>query len=120
QHVRLWSGTKAVEFAAEILKRARADLDGSRGTTAEVAEAEQRLEQFRLDLVSKTSDVDTTERQLRVLLGLPPNDGRRIVPATTPIEAKISPDWEACVATMVEKHPQIVWAKARARQAEAA
>ncbi len=42
----------------------------------------QRLEQFNLDLVTKTSDVITTERQLRNLIGLPPADNRRIVPVT--------------------------------------
>ena len=55
-------------------------------------------EQFKLDLVTKTSDVITTERQLRNILGLPPADSRRIVPVTAPVEAQSSPDWETCVA----------------------
>jgi RNA polymerase sigma factor (sigma-70 family) len=120
QHVQLWSRTKAVALGEETFKRELADLEVGRGTAADVAESQQRLEQFRLDLVSKMSDVATTERQLRLLLGLPLNDGRRIVPATTPLEAKVSPDWDACVATMLEKHPRIVSAKACVRQAEAA
>jgi hypothetical protein len=120
QHVQLWSSTKAVALAEEIHKQVQADLEAGRSNAAEMAEAEQRLEQFRLDLVTKTSDVATAERQLRNLLGVPRNDDRRIVPATTPIAAKIAPDWEACVATMLEKHPEIVSAKARARRAEAA
>jgi outer membrane protein TolC len=46
-----------------------------RSTVADLAEAEQREESFELDLVSKTSDVITTERQLRNILGLPPAPG---------------------------------------------
>src|SRR5205823_7966045 len=80
-HVQLWSADRAVSMAKEVLEREQAELSAGRGTVADVAEAQQRLEQFRLDLVTKTSDVITTERQLRNLLGLPPADDRRIVPA---------------------------------------
>ncbi len=108
QHVQLWSSEKAVELAEEILKREQSELEVGRGTVADVAEAQQRLEQFRLDLVTKTSDVITTERQLRNLLGLPPADDRRIVPVTAPTEARFEPDWNASLAQMLSFQPDIV------------
>jgi len=108
QHVQLWSSEKAVELAEEILKREQSELEVGRGTVADVAEAQQRLEQFRLDLVTKTSDVITTERQLRNLLGLPPADARRIVPVTAPTEARLEPDWDASLAQMLSFQPDIV------------
>jgi outer membrane protein TolC len=108
QHVQLWSSEKAVELAEEILKREQSELEVGRGTVADVAEAQQRLEQFRLDLVTKTSDVITTERQLRNLLGLPPADDRRIVPVTGPTEARLEPDWDASLAQMLSFQPDIV------------
>lgn len=108
QHVQLWSSEKAVELAEEILKREQSELEVGRGTVADVAEAQQRLEQFRLDLVTKTSDVITTERQLRNLLGLPPADDRRIVPVTAPTEARLEPDWDASLAQMLSFQPDIV------------
>ena len=108
QHVQLWSSEKAVELAEEILKREQSELEVGRGTVADVAEAQQRLEQFRLDLVTKTSDVLTTERQLRNLLGLPPADDRRIVPVTAPTEARLEPDWDASLAQMLSFQPDIV------------
>src|SRR5262249_53556832 len=74
QHVQLWSAEKAVELAREIVNREQAELVVGKGTIADVAEAQQRLEQFNLDLVTRTSDVITTERQLRNILGLPPAD----------------------------------------------
>ena len=108
QHVQLWASERAVELAREILKREQAELQVGRGTVADVAEAEQRLEQFNLDLVTKTSDVITTERQLRNILGLPPADNRRIVPVTAPSEARLEPDWESSLAQMLTFQPDIV------------
>src|SRR6185312_13852807 len=118
QHVQLWSSEKAVELAEEIKKREESELEVGRGTVADVAEATQRLEQFRLDLVTKTSDVITTERQLRNILGLPPADSRRIIPVTPPTEARLEPDWESSMAQMVTFQPDIVQQQLLVRVAE--
>jgi hypothetical protein len=44
--------------------------------------------------VTRTSDVITSERQLRNILGLPPADNRRVIPVTPALEAKLAPAWE--------------------------
>ena len=108
QQISLWSRETAVRLGEEILRRERAELEVGRATTADVAEAEQQLENFRLNLVTATSDVVTTERQLRNILGLPPADNRRIVPDTAPTEARLQPDWETSVAQMLAYQPDIV------------
>ena len=118
QHVQLWSSEKAVELAREIVNREQAELVVGKGTVADVAEAQQRLEQFNLDLVTKTSDVITTERQLRNILGLPPADNRRIIPVTPPAEARLEPDWESSLAQMVTFQPDIVQQQLLVRIAE--
>lgn len=118
QHVQLWSSEKAVELAEEIKRREESELEVGRGTVADVAEATQRLEQFRLDLVTKTSDVITTERQLRNILGLPPADSRRILPVTAPSEARLQPDWDASVAQMLTFQPDVVTQQLTVRVAE--
>jgi outer membrane protein TolC len=118
QHVQLWSSEKAVELAEEIVKREQSELEVGRGTVADVAESQQRLEQFRLDLVTKTSDVITTERQLRNILGLPPADNRRILPVTAPSEARLEPNWEASLAQMLSFQPDIVVQQIITRVAE--
>jgi len=118
QHVQLWSSEKAVELAREIVNREQAELVVGKGTVADVAEAQQRLEQFNLDLVTKTSDVITTERQLRNILGLPPADNRRIIPVTPPAEARLEPDWDSSLAQMVTFQPDIVAQQLQVRIAE--
>src|SRR5262249_30647969 len=108
QHVQLWASEKAVELADEVLRRERSELEVGQGTVAHVAEAQQRYEQLQLDLVTKTSDVITSERQLRNPLGLPPADDRRIVPVTAPTESNVSPDWDECLAAMKAKQPDVL------------
>ena len=117
-HVQLWSADRAVELAREILVREEAELAVGRGTFADVAEASQRLEQFTLDWVTRTSDVITTERQLRNLLGLPPADNRRIIPVTPPTEARLEPDWDSSLAQMLSFQPDIVQQQILVRVAE--
>jgi RNA polymerase sigma factor (sigma-70 family) len=107
-HVQLWASEQAVSLAEEILKREEAELQVGRGTAADVAEAAQRLEQFNLDLVTRTSDVITSERQFRNLLGLPSADARRIIPVSKPTEKLVEPDWETCLNEMKGQHPDIV------------
>jgi hypothetical protein len=107
QHITLWSRETAVRLGTELLARERADQAEGRGNNSDIAEAEQQLENYKLNLVSATSDLMTTEKQLRNILGLPAHDNRRIVPATPPIEAKVEPKWEDSVAAMLASQPDI-------------
>jgi outer membrane protein TolC len=118
QHVVLGSCETALRTCEEILRRERAEPEIGHGRNADIAEAEQRLENFQLNLVSATSDVITTERQLRNILGLPPADNRRIIPSTPPTEAKVSPDWEISVGEMLESQPDLAQQRALVRLTE--
>ncbi len=117
-HVQLWAADRAVDLGKAILKRERAEMNAGKSNAANISEAEQRLEQFNLDLVTKTSDVITTERQLRNILGLPPADNRRIIPVTVPTEARLEPDWDSSLAVMLEKQPDIVRQRSLMKRAE--
>ena len=117
-HVQLWTADRAVGMAQEILNREQADLSVGRGTVADVAEAAQRLEQFNLDLVTRTSDVITTERQLRNLLGLPPSDNRNIIPVTPATDSLVEFDWDSCLHEMMDHQPDIAQQKVLVRVAE--
>jgi Outer membrane efflux protein len=117
-HAALWAADRAVASTDEILKKEQAELKVGRGTIADIAEAAQALEQRNLALVARTSDVITTERTLRDLLGLPAADGRRIGPVTVPTETKLDPDWEESRAAMLANQPGIVRSRAIVKAAE--
>lgn len=118
QYSQLWAAEKAVELTEEALNRAESLLKLGSGTVADVAEARQRLEQFKLDLVTKTSDLMASQQSLRGLLSVPHADIRRIVPVSPPTEVKVSPDWETSLATMLEKRPDVAQTKAMLAEAE--
>jgi outer membrane protein TolC len=121
QREQLQAREKTVEMVEEILKRVQEEVpQGRGGGVADIAEAAQRLEQFQLDLVAKTSDVITTERQLRNLLRLPPADDRMIVPSSPPILAKLEPSWEESLATMRKSQPDVVYGRLLLDKAEEA
>ncbi|HEY2158357.1 MAG TPA: TolC family protein [Isosphaeraceae bacterium] len=116
QEVQVWAREMAVKLCEEVEARERADLGHS--NTADQAEARQSLERCRLALVAATSDRVTTERQLRNILGLPPADNQRIVPVTAPVEAKVEPDWETCLAAMLKEQPDILQQREVVAEAE--
>ena len=117
-HTHLWAADRATAIAQDVHKKEQAELKVGRGTIADVAEAAQRLEQLNLDLVTRTSDVITTERTLRDLLGLPPADGRRVLPVTAATKARLDPDWEECRTAMLANQPDIARSRAIVTAAE--
>lgn len=110
QQVRLWAAETAFELSEKLLEDvlANQEVGSRRGSRRDLADAQVQVENSRLQLVTATSDVITTERQLRNILGLPPADNRRIVPVTEPTDARLQPDWESSMAQMVAYHPDIV------------
>ncbi|QEH37490.1 ECF RNA polymerase sigma factor SigW [Aquisphaera giovannonii] len=110
-HVRVWASERAVAEAKEIRDREQAELVAGKGVVGDVAEAAQRLEQFSLDLVTRTSDLMTHERQLRKLMGTPAADNRRIVPTTPPRHVEDPPALKRCLADLFANQPEVLRAK---------
>src|SRR5262249_55051007 len=52
-----------------------------------------------------------SERQLRGMLGLPVEDGTRLVPVDAPTLAPHQPDWEAALNEALTKKPELVLAR---------
>lgn len=111
QHLELAARERGVELAREIARREHTELGFGRATPDDVAEAERRLDKASLDLVTKTSELIAAEKELRILLGLPAIDNRRIVPVTAPTEARLEPEWEPSKAAMLQQLPEILQAK---------
>jgi outer membrane protein TolC len=120
EHVKLWAAQAAAELSQKLLDDvlARQEVGSMEGGREDVAEAREQYEAAQLSLVTATSNVLTTERQLRNILGLPPSDNRRIIPVTEPTDARLEPNWEASLAQMVSFHPDIVQSQLNVRIAE--
>src|SRR5207302_6643641 len=48
------------------------------------------------------------ERQIRGLLGLPVEDGYRLVPSDAPVLAPVKPDWSAALQEALAKRPELI------------
>ncbi len=120
QYVRLWAAETAFDLSQKLYEDvlAKQEVGSRQGSRRDLADAQLQVENARLQLVTATSDVLTTERQLRNILGLPPADSRRIIPVTEPTDARLEPNWEASLAQMVSFHPDIVQQQLLVRVAE--
>lgn len=90
------------------------------GTAAipDVAQAGEQYQFFRAERLQALGRVQAAERTLRELMGLPPEDGRRIIPETSPTVAAFDPDWQLAVVEAMDKRPDIVAQRFAVRASE--
>ena len=105
--VERWVAETAANRADGIVKRQEAKILAGKGADPNLADVQEQLERFKLDLVDKTAEQITAERQLRNILGLPAADKRRIVPTTKPLEAEYKPNWDESLVAMRKSQPDI-------------
>src|SRR5262249_51727241 len=101
--------TAIVEASAlwnTVKQRTEAGLDIPGGTERTRAQ----LETFRAQRIQALGQVLESERQLRLLLGLP-EDGTRIVPVATPTLAAFTPDWPTAVNDAISNRPELTLAR---------
>ena len=116
-HAALWAADKAVSLAQNVVEKIE-DESPICARAEELAQASGRLQELEQRLVERTSDVQAAERSLRFILGLPERDNRRIIPVTPPTEARLEPDWTACLDAMMREQPDITQQKLLTRLAE--
>mgnify|MGYP003124354136 CR=1 FL=1 len=107
---------------------ARLNLENGTGTRQELAQSVEQYYQFRGLLESAIGGsnlpgadrqgVYGAERQLRVLLGISPTDGRLIRPIDEPTSARVEHDWNESVAQALYLSPELRQKKTRIKQEE--
>jgi len=70
-----------------------------------------QFEQFRGQRIQALGAVLEAERQLRGLLGMPVDDGTRLVPADTPTLAPYVPDWNSSIQETLLMRPELILAR---------
>jgi outer membrane protein TolC len=104
----VWARKFQVDSSKEQVDREQARFKAQLGNRSNVAQAEVSYYQFRANLIAAEATVLAREGVLRNLLGLPPEDGRRLVPVSAPLEKRIRPDWPALVRLAEQRRPDIV------------
>ena len=107
----VWARERQVEQGQEALDVARARLDSGRGDARDIAQARTALAGFRANLVASQGNLLNFEAVLRNLMGLPPNDLRRLVPNSPMSANRLEAEWDSLLALAGEYRPDLIQLK---------
>ncbi len=107
----LYSREQALRQAFEAWKINKLRFDSGRIPIMDYAQSRQQYELFRAQRISALGDVLEKERQLRGFMGLPIEDGTRLVPSDEPKLAPYMPDWHTAVNEALALRPELVIAR---------
>jgi outer membrane protein TolC len=107
----LYSREQALRQAFEAYRLSKARFEAGRIAIQDFAQTRAQFELFRGQRITALGTVLDNERQLRGLLGFPPEDGCRLVPADSPTLAPFTPDWCSAVNDMLANRPELVLAR---------
>ena len=103
-----WARKIQVQTSQEQASREEARLKNGLSDLKDVAQAKVTYTQFKAQLVAADALVLSREDTLRNIMGLPPNDNRRIVPVSAPTTKLLKPDWPELVHIGEQRRPDIV------------
>jgi outer membrane protein TolC len=104
---RLYAREQALRFSFETYKVIKAGYEAGRVKAADFYQTRGQYEQFRAQRLDGVNQVLENERQLRALLGLPIDDGCRLVPCDTPTLAPYHPDWCSAAEDCLAHRPEL-------------
>ena len=115
----LYANEAALRQAYEAWKIAEVKLQAGKIAIADVAQARGQYELFRAQRLASLAggtgqvagvqdNVLERERELRGLLGLPAEDGTRLVPSDAPTLAAYHPDWDTALDDALNNAPSLL------------
>lgn len=108
-----YSREAAARQALVTWQVAKARFDAGKIPGQDLAQIEGQLQAFRAQRLQTLNrglgrpGVLEAERRLRYVLGLPPEDGYRLVPSDTPTVAPFLPDWQLAVTEALSRRPEL-------------
>src|SRR5262249_29538024 len=107
----LYAREIGLRLAFDIWRIEKAKKEAGTGTEGTLAQQRTQYEQFRVQRLQAVQSVLEFERTLRSLLGLPAEDGTRLVPADAPTLAEFKPDWDSSLREALVMRPELVLAR---------
>ena len=104
----VWARRTQVEQLTEILRRIDATVRTGTGATADKAQAQLALANFRANLIASEANVIQREAALRNIAGMSPADGARLIPNTPPQTERFLPDWLSIMELACERRPDVI------------
>jgi hypothetical protein len=113
----LYSREQALRFAYETWKIAGAKYKNGQIGLADFTHVRGQYELFRNQRLQALDTALDNDRQLRAMLGLPIDNGVRLVPSDAPTLVEKHPDWQAAWAVAM-KRPELRMAREEVKAAE--
>jgi outer membrane protein TolC len=104
----VWARKIQLELSEETYKREKARLETGLGNRGNEAQARVTYNQFRANLIAAEAAALTQEGALRNIMGLPPDDDRKLIPVSAPTTERLDPDWQPLLHLAEERRPDIV------------
>jgi outer membrane protein TolC len=107
-------------------QRAKAQFDAGQFTIQDLTQLDEQYQSFRAQRLvalgqgAGTPGVLEAERLLRLITGLPLEDGSRLVPADKPTEDAYLPDWQSALQEALTLRPELIAARDDIRAAQLA
>lgn len=114
----LYSREQGMRQALATWQKEKNKQEVGTGAVPDVAQAREQYEFFRGARLQALARVLAAERDLRELMGLPPDDERQIVPADDPTIAEYEPDWSVGVLEAMDLRPELAAQRYAIRSAE--
>jgi outer membrane protein TolC len=116
----VYSREMGLRFAYEVFRTTKAQFDAGsdKAPLAVYAQARGQYEQFRAQRLQAIDTLLEYERQLRSLMGLPVEDGYRLMPSDQPTLAEYNPDWNTAVQEALTKRPELYMARQEIKAAQ--
>lgn len=86
-------------------------LEGGKIDISQFAQIQAQVDQFRGDRMRALGQVLDAERTLRVLIGMPVENGQRLVPIDEPTTLPVRPDWKDSLRDALNLRPELVMAR---------
>jgi outer membrane protein TolC len=107
----LYTREQGLRQAYEAWRINKSKYDAGTLPIHELATTRGQYEQFRGERLTALGQVLEAERNLRGLMGLPVEDGVRLVPLDTPTLAPYQPDWATALNEALTLRPELVLAR---------
>src|SRR5262249_15594380 len=107
----LYANEQALRQSFEAWKINKARYEAGRIPIQDFAQTRRQYELSRGQRITALGQVLEAERQLRGLMGLPIEDGTRLVPSDTPTLAPYRPDWDTALCEAFNLRPELIEAR---------
>jgi outer membrane protein TolC len=108
----------ALAVAVGTLEREQERMRIGEGAVPDVAQAQEHVEEYRIDRADAENRYIAAQRELRRVMGIPPDDPRPIIPSTVAGEAPLVVDWNAGSAQAMNR-PELFAQRAVVEAADA-